>query len=103
MENRNGLSVQTLVSNAHGATESQAATELSARQMDRAEKTPETLVADEGYHSAEVVGFCRDNGFKPHVATVKGGPLSPQKPLFHASAVRNEVAELAQDGDLRPG
>lgn len=72
MENRNGLCVQALVSTAHGTTESKAATELLARQMDRAEKTPETLAADKGYHSAEVVGFCRDNGIKPHVATVKG-------------------------------
>lgn len=72
MENRNGLCVQALVSTAHGTTESKAATELLARQIDLTEKAPETLAADKGYHSAHVVGFCRENGIKPHVATVKG-------------------------------
>ena len=71
MENRNGLCVQALVSTAHGTTESKAATELLARQIDLTEKAPETLAADKGYHSAHVVGFCRENGIKPHVATVK--------------------------------
>ena len=52
--------------------EPKAATELLARQMDRAERAPETLAADKGHQSAEVVGFCRVNGIKPHVATVKG-------------------------------
>ena len=61
-----------LVSTAQGTTESKAATELLARQMDGTEKAPETLAADKGYHSAQVVGFCRENGIKPHVATVKG-------------------------------
>ena len=72
MENRNGLCVQALVSTAHGTTESKAATELLARQIDLSEKTPKTLAADKGYHSAHVVGFCRENSIKPHVATVKG-------------------------------
>jgi len=40
--------------------------------MERAEKAPETLSADKGYHGGHVVGFCRKNGIKPHVAAVKG-------------------------------
>jgi transposase len=72
MENRHGLCVQALVSTAHGVTESAAATELVARQIDLAEHAPESLGADKGYHSAEVIGFCRDHGIKPHVATVRG-------------------------------
>jgi transposase len=72
MENRNGLCVQAQVTTAHGVTESTAATELLGRQIDGSEHPPESLGADKGYHSAEVVGFCRDHGIKPHVATVKG-------------------------------
>ena len=72
MENRNGLCVQAMVTTAHGTTESQGATELLARQIEQSEKSPETLAADKGYHSAEVVGFCRNHGIKPHVAQQKG-------------------------------
>lgn len=72
MENRNGLCVQAQVTAAHGVTESTAATELLGRQIDGSEHPPESLGADKGYHTAEVVGFCRDHGIKPHLATVKG-------------------------------
>jgi transposase len=71
MENRNGLCVQAMITTAHGVTESKAATELLARQIDLADTPPETLGADKGYHSAEVVGFAREHRIKPHVATVK--------------------------------
>jgi transposase len=71
MENRHGLCVQAQITTAHGTTESTAATELLARQIDTAERPPQTLGADKGYHSAEVVGFCRKHGIKPHIAEVK--------------------------------
>ena len=71
MEHRHGLCVQAVVTTAHGVTESQAATELLGRQVDTAERHPETLAGDKGYHSAHVVGFCREHGIKPHVATVR--------------------------------
>lgn len=71
MENRHGLCVQALVSTAHGVTESAAAAELLARQIDGSEHAPQSLGADKGYHTAEVVGFCRAHGLKPHVATIK--------------------------------
>jgi IS5 family transposase len=72
MENRNGLCVQALITTAHGVTESTAAAELLARQLDLAERAPESLGADKGYHTAEVVGFCRAHGIKPHVARIQG-------------------------------
>jgi transposase len=72
MENRNGLCVQALISTAHGVTESTAATELLARQIDLVDKAPETLGADRGYHNAGMVEYCRDHGIKPHIALVKG-------------------------------
>ena len=71
MENRHGLCVQAQITTAHGTTESTAATELLARQIDVAARPPQSVGADKGYHSAEVVGFCREHGIKPHVALVK--------------------------------
>ncbi len=37
--------------------------------MDQSEKAPETLAADKGYHSAEVVGFCQNHGIKLSAVT----------------------------------
>ena len=71
MENRNGLCVQAEITTAHGTTESTAATELLARQIDTAARPPQSVGADKGYHSAEVVEFCRQHGIKPHIAEVK--------------------------------
>ena len=72
MENRHGLCVQAQITTAHGTTESRAATELLARQIDTAVRPPRSVGADKGYHSAEVVGFCREHGIKPHLAEVQG-------------------------------
>lgn len=71
MENRHGLCVQAEITTAHGTTESTAATKLLARQIDTAERAPRTVGADKGYHNAQVVGFCREHGIKPHVAEGK--------------------------------
>jgi transposase len=71
MENRNGLCVQAMVSVAQGVSESSAATELLARQIDTAPTSPRSVGADKGYHTAEVVGFARQEGIAPHVAPVK--------------------------------
>ena len=72
MENRHGLCVQAEITTAHGTTESTAATQLLARQIDTTERAPKTVGADKGYHNAEVVGFCREHGLQPHIAEVKG-------------------------------
>lgn len=70
MENRHGLCVQAEITTAHGTTESTAATKLLARQIDTTERVPRTVGADKGYHNAQVVGFCRKQGIKPHIAEV---------------------------------
>lgn len=72
MENRNGLCVQAEITTAHGTTESAQAAELLARQIDQAPEAPKSVGADKGYHSAETVAFCREQGIRPHVAEVKG-------------------------------
>jgi IS5 family transposase len=72
MENRHGLCVQAEITTAHGSTESQAATELLARQIDQAQRPPHSVGGDKGYHSAQTVGFCREQGIKPHIAELNG-------------------------------
>ena len=52
-------------------TETAAATELLARQVDQAQRPPQTVGADKGYHNAELVSFCREHGIEPHVAQIK--------------------------------
>jgi hypothetical protein len=71
MENRNGPCVQAMITTAQGVTESKAATELLARQIDLADTAPASLGADRSNHSTEVVGFVREHGIRPHIATVK--------------------------------
>ncbi|NJN71261.1 MAG: transposase [Nitrospira sp.] len=72
MENRHGLCVQAEITTAYGTTESTAATELLGRQIETSERPPRTVGADKGYHTAEVVGFCREHGMKPHIAEIQG-------------------------------
>ena len=72
MENRPGLCVQVEITTAHGTTESTAATELLARQIGTAERPPQSVGADKGYDTAEVAGFCREHGIKPHLAQIQG-------------------------------
>jgi transposase len=71
MENRHGLGVQAAVTSATGVTETAAATELLARPLDVAERPPQTVGADKGYHNSELVGFCRDHGIASHVAQIE--------------------------------
>lgn len=71
MENRHGLCVQAQVTTAVGVTETTAATELLARQIDQADRPPHSIGADKGYHNAEMVDFCRAHAIAPHVASIK--------------------------------
>lgn len=71
MENRHGLCVQAQVTTAVGVTETTAATELLARQIDQADRPPHSVGADKGYHNAEMVDFCRAHDIAPHIAPIK--------------------------------
>jgi len=68
MENRNGLCVSLEVTSATDVTESGAAQELLAQRMDVQERAPQSVGADKGYHNAQFVSFCREQGIAPHVA-----------------------------------
>jgi len=71
MENRHGLCVQMQVTSATH-TETRASCELLGRQIDVSEVPPQSVGGDKGFHNQEFVGFCREQGLRPHVAQVKG-------------------------------
>lgn len=64
MENRNGLLVNLLVSEANGNAERDAAIEMLAET----EGGRVTLGADKGYDTRDFVARCRKHGVTPHVA-----------------------------------
>jgi transposase len=66
MENRNGLVVGGLVSEANGTAEREAALALLARH--RPGRRRVTLAADKGYDVAEFVGRLRADAITPHIA-----------------------------------
>jgi len=70
MENRHGLCVQVAVT-AATQSESVAAAELLAQQIDVSEKAPASVGADKGYHNRPFVEFCREASISPHVAEIK--------------------------------
>jgi transposase len=65
MENRNGLLVNLLVTEANGTAERDAAIEMLAEQ---AGDSRVTLGADKGYDTRDFVARCREHGVTPHVA-----------------------------------
>lgn len=65
MENRNGLLVSLLVTEANGTAERDAAIEMVAEQTDGSRVT---LGADKGYDTRDFVARCREHGVTPHVA-----------------------------------
>ena len=70
MENRSGLCVDLLVSEAT-ASETAAAKALLTRQG-RKRVRPRTLGADKGYHSKAFVAWLRQHGIAPHIARIEG-------------------------------
>jgi transposase len=70
MENRNGLCVDFLVTDAL-TKETTAARAILSRQR-RKRVTPGTLGADKGYHHRDFVEHLREQGVAPHIAEIKG-------------------------------
>ena len=66
MENRNGLVVETAVTEANGMAERQAAQEMIVRHSPGAQRL--TLGADKGYDARAFVADLRDFNVTPHVA-----------------------------------
>ena len=68
MENRNGLIVDVLVTEASGTAEREAALLMLDEHLPGAQ--PITLAADRGYHTRDFVAALRDRNVTPHVAMV---------------------------------
>jgi len=70
MENRNGLCVDLLITEATLAEH-----EAAARLLTRARRRrihPQSLGADKGYHVKEFVARLREQGIRPHIARIAG-------------------------------
>lgn len=65
MENRNGLAVDVMVTQARGTAEREAAVHMLGRRRRRGRIT---LAADKGYDTADFVAALRLRGVTPHVA-----------------------------------
>lgn len=65
MENRHGLIVDIMLTQADGRAERRAALEMLDRQ-ERPQRV--TLGADKGYDTADFIAGCRERGVTPHVA-----------------------------------
>jgi IS5 family transposase len=72
MENRTGMIVDAMVTQADGAAEREAAMILTHRQYQRNRKRrrcgPMTLGADKAYDTRDFVGILREMNVRPHVA-----------------------------------
>lgn len=68
MENRNGLLMDILVTDAL-TTETEATKRLLEDMAERY-GLPKTLGADKGYHVSSFVRYLRDNGIAPHIALI---------------------------------
>ena len=83
MENRNGLVVNAMVTQADGYAEREAAKAMMANARQLNPDTEITLGADKGYDAAEFIEALQDIKVTPHVAQNKSG---------RASAVPDEIA-----------
>ena len=83
MENRNGLVVNAMVTQADGYAEREAAKAMMADARQLNPDTEITLGADKGYDAAEFIAALQDMKVTPHVAQNKSG---------RASAVPDEIA-----------
>jgi transposase len=72
MENRSGLCLDVMVTQADGYAEREAATAMLDDYKHRKERYPKSLGADKGYHTKDFIDDLRERKVKPHVAMVDG-------------------------------
>ena len=90
MENRHGLCVDVLVTDATQA-EHQAARQLLTRAR-RRRIHPKTLGADKGYHVKDFVAHLREHTIRPHIARIEGR----RTPGLDARTTRTEGYRISQ-------
>ena len=91
MENRNGLCVDILVTDAL-TKETTAAREMLERQR-RKRVRPSTVGADKGYHHRDFVEHLRERRVAPHIAQIKGRKMPG---LLDGRTTRHEGYKVSQ-------
>ena len=77
-ENRNGLIVESLVTEANGKAQCEAALEMADRFKSKHGKTLTTLGADKGYDSGATLIALEERKIKPHIAMTSKTPATPE-------------------------
>ena len=78
-ENRNGLIVESLVTEANGKAECDAAVEMADRFKSKHGKSLTTLGADKGYDSGETLIALEERDIESHIAMTNKTPADPEK------------------------
>ncbi|MBL8891864.1 MAG: IS5 family transposase [Planctomycetaceae bacterium] len=77
-ENRNGLIVEAMVTEANGKAEHEAAIEMADRFKSKHGKSPTTLGADKGYDNAQIMIELEERKIVPHIAMTSKDPADPE-------------------------
>lgn len=77
-ENRNGLIVEVLVTEANGTAERDAALEMLDRYQKKHGHCPQTVGTDAGYDSGEFLIALEERQIEPHVAMSSTEPANPE-------------------------
>ena len=77
-ENRNGLIVEAMVTQANGKAECDAALAMADRFTAKHGKTPTTLGADKGYDNGPILIELEQRKIEPHIAMTKKTPADPE-------------------------
>jgi IS5 family transposase len=89
MENRNGLIVDVMVTEASGTAERDAALLLLDENL--AGAWPITLAADKGYYTRDFIGELRERNVTPHIAIIEG-----RRPVIDGRTTRHPGYEISQ-------
>ncbi len=82
-ENRNGLIVETLVTEANGKAECNAAIAMADQYKAKHGKSPTTLGADKGYDNGEILMALEERNIEPHIAMTSKDPADPETSAPH--------------------
>lgn len=96
MENRNGLALEFLVTEANGTAEREAALRMLDEQVS-GKKRGRTLGADKGYDTRDFVRGLRERGITPHVAAKKNSVAldgrTTRHPTYGVSQRKRKLVE----------
>lgn len=77
-ENRNGLIVETAVTEANGKAECEAAIAMADQFQAKHGKPPSTLGADKGYDNGAILIALEERDIEPHIAMTSKDPADPK-------------------------